>query len=50
MANNTSDDNAEMSDEEALRIAAEQTDSASPNAYEAGKDWEGDDLDAPKPL
>ena len=40
----------EMTDEEALRIAAEQTAATSENADEAGKDWEGRDVEAPKPL
>lgn len=40
----------EMSDEEAERIAAEQTASTSKNADKAGKDWEGDPSDAPETL
>lgn len=40
----------EMSDQEAQRIAAEQTASTSKNADEAGKDWEGDPSDAPETL
>lgn len=44
------DNDGELSDEEAMRIASEQTASASENADEAGKDWEGRDVDPPKPL
>lgn len=40
----------EMSDEEAVRIAAEQTPRTSKNADKAGKDWEGDASDAPETL
>lgn len=39
----------EMTDEEAMRIASEQTAGTSENADAAGKDWEGRDVDAPKP-
>lgn len=39
----------EMDDQEALRIAAEQTDAASVNADKADKDWDGEDVDAPAP-
>ncbi|WP_153506387.1 hypothetical protein [Cumulibacter manganitolerans] len=44
------DNDGTMTDEEAQRIAAEQTAATSENADEAGKDWEGRDVDAPKPL
>jgi hypothetical protein len=40
----------EMSDEEAQRIAAEQTASTSKNADKAGKDWEGNPQNAPETL
>lgn len=40
----------QISDDEALRIASEQTASASENADEAGKDWESRDVEPPKPL
>ena len=36
-----------LSDEEMVRKVAEQTDSASENAYVAGKDWDGDPSSAP---
>jgi len=32
---------AELSDEEMVDTVAEQTDSASPRAHDAGKDWNG---------
>lgn len=45
------DDNEhELTDDEAVRIAKEQTASTSENADEAGKDWEGRDVEDPKPL
>lgn len=37
-----------LSDEEMLDAVAEQTDSASPNADTAGKDWNGE-TEAPEP-
>jgi hypothetical protein len=36
-----------LSDEEMVEKVAEQTDSASENAYVAGKDWNGDPSSAP---
>ena len=36
-----------VSDEEMVETVAEQTDSASENAYVAGKDWNGDPKSAP---
>jgi len=42
--------NETESDDEAQRIAAEQTASTSKNADKAGKDWNGDPSDAPEPL
>ena len=38
-----------LSDEEMVATVAGQTDSASENADEAGKDWNGDASQAPKP-
>jgi aspartate oxidase len=38
-----------LSDEEMVEVVAGQTDSASENADEAGKDWDGDPSQAPKP-
>ena len=38
-----------LSDEEMVATVAEQTDSASENADEAGKDWEGDPSATPAP-
>jgi aspartate oxidase len=38
----TKDAGAGLSDEEMVETVAEQTDSASENAYVAGKDWNGD--------
>jgi hypothetical protein len=38
-----------LSDEEMVQKVAEQTDSASENAYVAGKDWDGDPSTAPEP-
>ncbi len=38
-----------LSDEEMVDVVAEQTDSASENADEAGKDWNGQAGDAPQP-
>ena len=38
-----------VSDEEMVETVAEQTDSASENAYIAGKDWDGDPGSAPAP-
>jgi hypothetical protein len=38
-----------VSDEEMVETVAEQTDSASDNAYVAGKDWDGDPSSAPAP-
>jgi hypothetical protein len=36
-----------LSDEEMVQKVAEQTDSASENAFAAGKDWDGDPSSAP---
>ncbi|WP_199849728.1 hypothetical protein [Blastococcus sp. Marseille-P5729] len=44
------DNDGQMTDEEAKRIASEQTASASENADKAGKDWEGRDVEPPKPV
>jgi hypothetical protein len=38
-----------LSDEEMAQTVAAQTDSASENADEAGKDWNGNPGDAPAP-
>ena len=38
-----------LSDEERVEVVAGQTDSASENADEAGKDWNGDPSQAPDP-
>jgi hypothetical protein len=38
-----------LSDEEMVETVAGQTDSASENADEAGKDWNGDPGEAPAP-
>lgn len=38
-----------LSDEDMIDTVAEQTDSASENADEAGKDWDGDATEAPEP-
>lgn len=38
-----------LSDEEMMEIVAGQTDSASENADEAGRDWNGDAAQAPAP-
>jgi NACalpha-BTF3-like transcription factor len=38
-----------LSDEDMVETVAEQTDSASDNAYVAGKDWDGDPASAPAP-
>lgn len=38
-----------LSDEEMAETVAAQTDSASENADEAGKDWNGDPSEAPAP-
>jgi hypothetical protein len=38
-----------VSDEEMVEAVAGQTDSASENADEAGKDWNGDPGDTPAP-
>jgi len=38
-----------ISDEEMVEAVAGQTDSASENADEAGKDWNGQGLEAPQP-
>ncbi len=38
-----------LSDEEMVQTVAGQTDSASENADEAGKNWNGDPGDAPAP-
>lgn len=40
----------ELTDEEAVEIAEDQTASTSENADEAGKDWQARDLKDPKPL
>jgi len=39
----------DLSDEEMVETVAEQTDSASENAYIADKDWNGDPGSAPDP-
>jgi hypothetical protein len=38
-----------LTDEEMVEVVAGQTDSASENADEAGKDWNGEDVEAPAP-
>jgi hypothetical protein len=38
-----------LSDEEMVEVVAGQTDSASENADVAGKDWNGEDAQAPAP-
>lgn len=38
-----------VSDREMVETVAAQTDSASENAQNAGKDWDGDPSDAPAP-
>ena len=38
-----------LSDEEMAEVVAGQTDSASENADEAGKDWNGEAAEAPQP-
>jgi len=38
-----------LSDEEMVEVVAGQTDSASENADEAGKDWNGEGVEAPAP-
>jgi hypothetical protein len=38
-----------LSDEDMVETVAGQTDSASENAYVAGKDWDGDPASAPAP-
>ncbi|SDP62965.1 hypothetical protein SAMN05660199_04417 [Klenkia soli] len=38
-----------ISDREMVETVAEQTDSASENAQNAGKDWDGDPSQAPDP-
>lgn len=38
-----------VSDREMVETVAEQTDSASENAQNAGKDWDGDPSNTPKP-
>ena len=38
-----------LSDEEMIESVAEQTDSASEHADQAGKDWAGKDLEPPAP-
>ncbi|MCZ2821873.1 hypothetical protein O2V63_16145 [Modestobacter sp. VKM Ac-2977] len=38
-----------LSDEEMVETVAGQTDSASENADEAGRDWNGEASDAPQP-
>ena len=38
-----------MSDQEMVETVAGQTDSASENADEAGKDWNGEAAEAPQP-
>jgi hypothetical protein len=39
-----------MSDEEMVETVAGQTDSASENADQAGKDWDGDPSQTPAPV
>jgi len=38
-----------LTDEEMVEVVAGQTDSASENADEAGKDWNGEGVEAPAP-
>ena len=38
-----------LSDREMVETVAQQTDSASENAQNAGKDWDGDPSEAPAP-
>ena len=38
-----------LSDEEMVQVVAGQTDSASENADEAGKDWNGEAAETPQP-
>ena len=38
-----------LSDEEMVQTVADQTDSASGHAYQAGKDWDGDASQTPAP-
>ena len=38
-----------LSDEEMIRTVADQTDSISEHAQQAGKDWDGDPSKAPDP-
>jgi aspartate oxidase len=38
-----------LSDEEMVATVADQTDSASGHAYQAGKDWDGDPGQTPAP-
>jgi len=38
-----------LSDREMVETVAEQTDSASANAQNAGKDWDGDPANTPEP-
>jgi NACalpha-BTF3-like transcription factor len=38
-----------LTDEEMMEVVAGQTDSASENADEAGKDWNGEAAEAPAP-
>ncbi|WP_138734970.1 hypothetical protein [Modestobacter excelsi] len=38
-----------LSDEEMVEVVAGQTDSASENADEAGKDWNGEGAETPQP-
>jgi NACalpha-BTF3-like transcription factor len=45
--NQTEEAGAGVSDEEMVETVSEQTDSASDNAYVAGKDWNGDPASAP---
>jgi len=39
----------DLTDEEMVEVVAGQTDSASENADEAGKDWNGEAAEAPEP-
>ena len=47
--NQRQDSGEGMSDREMVETVAGQTDSASPHADEAGKDWNGDPGSAPAP-
>lgn len=44
------DNDGELSDEESIEIAKQQTASASENADKADRDWEGREPNPPKPI